>query len=193
MLELQKQCRNIQSDPEVEKVIKKYQRKTASKEELKEIFTKKLSSMSPAVRSKIGINDAGSIENFITSTCCFENQFLYEIQRDTTLKSIVREELIDGCVISTAREYGLNKVQKDTLRIALSDEKNENIDSLKVILESPKLRKKRVKKYLKEEVQIIKIEDQIDLQFLHNQIINKLDPTHSETKKIQSAWLAMIS
>jgi hypothetical protein len=37
-----------------------------------------------------------------------------------------------------------------------------------------------------------KIEDAVDFKELHNQIVNKLDPTNPETKKIQAAWSNML-
>jgi truncated hemoglobin YjbI len=53
--ETNKQCKKIESDPEVEKLIKKYHRKSASKDDLKKVFADKLKNLPESIKIQLGI------------------------------------------------------------------------------------------------------------------------------------------
>lgn len=123
----------------------------------------------------------------MSETHAFENQLLYEIEFNGKIRRKAKDELIEGCVLTSSDEYEMTEEHKRELKQALED---ENINTLKVFLENPRFRKKRIQKYISATLRDKTLGD-INFTKLYNDIAN-LPPADPKSATIKEVWNRMM-
>lgn len=183
-------CETLRREPGgLEPLIQEFHKGTKSKEQLREEFKKKLKSTTPEQRAKMGITMSGTeitdaeIETFLSSTQCFDNQFMSQIESDVRAKEKANEDMISNCLSIAHDEYG----DFDETELKKSLKKEEN-GRLRTFLEIPKYRKTYLKKLPGS--QTLKEKTFSDINFDEiTRAISKMDSTNPKRGEIQEAWL----
>ena len=152
-------------------------------------FTAHLNAITdPEKRRKMGFDMtksvADQVTDFLSRTNCFENQLMSQIESDLRAKNKAKKEILDSCVGVAQDEY--QGVDENILKRYLEKESNSTIRSF---LQNHKYRKKLISRAHSRD---LNEQDFSDIDFENiSKIITGLDPTRTDTKKIQQAWLAI--
>ena len=183
-------CENIRKEPgEMKDLIQEFHQKNITKDQLREAFKKKLKSTTPEQRAKMGFTTSGEdltdaeIEAFLSSTKCFENQFMSQIENDAHAKEKANEDMIDNCLTIAHDEYG--DFDETELKKSLKKEDNGR---LRTFLEIPKYRKTYIKKIPGSHTLTEKTFSDINFDEI-TRSISALDATNPKKREIQEAWL----
>lgn len=183
-------CEESIKDPAFKDFIKQFHQSTLSRDKLKEEFKKRLKTLSPENRGKMGLSGDSDtdIDAFLSKTGCFENQLMYHIEHNQKLKDTAKDEMIEGAIEVVADEYeGLADDHKKTLRKVL---KKESTKTIRSFLEIPSYRKKRLDQALVSELKAKTLDD-IDFETLNTEI-TKLPPNNPNSRGIQDAWRSIM-
>jgi hypothetical protein len=182
-------CDDIRKEPSFTDLIEQYHQKGISRDKLLEEFKKRLKSLSAEQRAKMGITSAtadvtdAEVEKFLSTTKCFDNQLMSQIESDVRSKDKARENMITNCLEVAHDEYG--DFNEDELRASL---KKEEYGRLRTFLEVPKYRKTYIKKLPGS--QTLKEKNFNDINFEEiTRAISKMDPSNPKRREIQEAWL----
>lgn len=183
-------CHHLTKEDTVfQDLIQEYHKGTKSKDKLREEFKKRLLSAKPEQRSKMGLASSGTditdadVEAFLSSTQCFDNQLMAQIENDINAKNKAKEDMIANCVEVTHDEYG--GFDEEELKKSLQQ---EEASRLRTFLEVPKYRKTYLKKLPGSQALTEKTFSDINFDEI-TRAISKLDTSHPKRRAIQEAWL----
>ncbi|MCB9806912.1 hypothetical protein H6768_03385 [Candidatus Peribacteria bacterium] len=137
----------IHNDVSFRELTDGYHQGTKTKDELREEFKKRLKGSPAELRAKMGLTSATAdptdteVEQFLSTTKCFDNQLLAHIQNDIKGKEKAHENMVDNCLEVARDEYG--SFDENELKKSLKKEANGR---LRTFLEVPKYRKTYIKK-----------------------------------------------
>lgn len=183
-------CEDLKRKPgDFKTLIDEFHKGTKTKDQLRAKFKEKLKGTTQAERAKMGLASAGSdltdteIDAFLTSTNCFDNQLMAQIENDINAKNKAREDMVANCVEVTRDEYG--DFNEEELKDSL---KKEEMGRLRTFLEVPKYRNTYLKKLPGS--QALKEKSFSDINFDEiTRAISKIETTHPKRRAIQEAWL----
>lgn len=176
--------------PYMHEKIQEYLQKRISEEELKKHFQRSLFDLHDGVKRTMGLeaDTLQAMQQFLSKTGCFNDIFLYEINHNKAIKESAREQMMEACVESADADFELTDENKVALKTYLTKESDT---ALVNFLESHRARKIVTKRAIKAAKLSEKSLELSDFDAIHNKIAN-LDPTRSDTKRIQSAWNTLL-
>lgn len=179
-----KYCKDLSKTPTIQEKIKEFLQGRLTKSQLEVLFKKEMQSLGDQAKKMLGIPDdtEEALDTFLSQNSFFEDQFLYEINRNFVLKETAQQEMLDACIETASEEYDLTDVQKDTLSHSLEKENNKTLVNF---LEISKTRRVILKRTLKSDL-TTKTLDDIGFDSLHNKIAN-LSPGQ-QSRRIQDVW-----
>lgn len=185
-----KYCRKISQKPHIKEKSKEFLQWRISKDAFRREFEQSLLELPESVRRSMGIESdtLQSLRKFLETTGCFDDIFLYEIEHNKKLKDQSRVEMLDSCVESADEEFELTDGNKEALKEYLSHVKERTMITF---MESHRTKKQIIKKAIKSEQLNTKLFLLNNINAIHNKIMN-LDPTRSDTKRLQSVWSTLL-